>query len=171
MSAGTTDEDKSQSSPPPARDAGGEPGAGVANSAGDLLDHFDRIVTMIELIGRLPDLAEDVRNWRPRRLVESFSRRPRRRSDRRLWRARPVARNAFDAVVAGLDMLGSAAVAICENAGGRLSPEEIAACREIGVVMAGLLERARALIETAGASRFRAVRARADRPFLQNRVG
>ncbi len=163
MSAGSPDENMSWSSAPPP--------AGVADSASDRLDHFDRMVTMIELIGRLPDLAEDVRNWRSRGLLDR-SRGARDGAAIDGYGAlAAVARHAFDAVVAGLDRLGSAAVAICDDAGGRLSPDEIAACREIGVVMAGLLERARALIETAEDSRLGAARACVERPLPQQRAG
>jgi hypothetical protein len=168
MSAGSPDEDTSQSPPPRARDAAGEPGAGAANSAAGFLGHFNRIVMMVELIGRLPDLAEDVRNWRPRSLVE-YSRDG--AAIDGYGALSPVARHAFEAVVAGLNTLGSTAVTICENAGGRLSPDEIAACREIGVVMASLLERARALIETVEDSRLRAARPCADRSFQLKRTG
>jgi hypothetical protein len=171
MSADSPDEDTSWSAPPPARDAADEPRAGVTNSAAGFLDHFNRIVMMMELIGRLPDLAEDVRNWRPSSLDE-YSRSARDGGAIDSYGAlSPVARHAFDAVAAGLNTLGSTAVAICENAGGRLSPDEIAACREIGVVMASLLERARALIETVEGSRFSAARSCVDRPLQLKRAG
>jgi len=94
---------------------------------------------MIGQIDRLPDLAEDIRLWQPRVRVENF----------RYGALGPVARNAFDAVAAGLNTLAVTAVALCEDAGGRLAPDEIAACSEIGVVMDRLLARARALVETA----------------------
>lgn len=164
MCAGSPDDDR------PHPDGAAEaPGDGVADSAGAFLDHFNQIVMMIELIGRLPDLAEDVRNWRPPSFVE-HSRDAGAAIDG-YGALSPVARHAFDAVVAGLNTLGLAAVALCENAGGPLTPDEIAACREIGVVMASLLERARALIETAEESRFGAARAPADRASMQEWAG
>ncbi len=170
MSTGSSDKNASQS-PLPAHEAACEPGAGVENSKAGFLDHFGRIVMMIELIGRLPDLAEDVRNWRPRNLVE-YSRGARDSEAIDTYVAlSPVARHAFDAVVAGLNALGSTAVTICENAGGPPSPDEIAACREIGVLMASLLERARALIETAENSPLRTHRPRVDRSFPLKRTG
>ncbi len=169
MSANAADDNMSWNPRPPSEGAIGEPTAGVTDSAARFLDHFNQIVMMIELIGRLPDLAEDVRIWRPRSLVEH---------SREAGAAiagydalSPVARHAFDAVVAGLNTLGLAAVALCENAGGRLTPDEIAACREIGVVMGSLLERARALIETAEDPRSGAAKAPADRTSVQERAG
>lgn len=167
MSAGSPDENTPQSPPTVA----GEAAAGVANSTADFLGHFNRIVMMIELIGRLPDLAEDVRNWRPCSLVE-YSRGARDEGAIDSYGALgPVARHAFDAVVAGLNTLGSTAVTICENAGGPLSPDEIAACREVGLVMANLLERARALIETVEDGPSRAHRPGADRSPPLKRTG
>ncbi|MGO9770607.1 MAG: hypothetical protein ACLPSW_13820 [Roseiarcus sp.] len=141
MSAGSPNEDSSpRLAPPP---------AASADSADGLLGHFDRLVMVIELIDRLPDLAEDIRLWRPRGHIEWFRGDGPGEATDRNRALRPLARHAFDAVVAGLNTLGLAAVALCENAGGRLPPDEIAACREIGVVMDRLLARARALIETA----------------------
>jgi hypothetical protein len=171
MSDGSPDEDTSLNFPPPAHQAAGDPGARVTSSARAFLAHFNRMVMMIEVIDCLPDLAEDVRNWRPRTLVE-YSRAATDAGTIDGYGAlSPLARHAFDAVVAGLNTLGSTAVAICENAGGRLSPEEIAACCEIGVVMARLLERARALIETTEESRFSAARARLERSLQTKSVG
>ncbi len=168
MRADSPDEDGSRSSPPPPARAAACAGEDAVDSVAETLDHFNRIVMMIELIGRLPDLAEDLRRWRPRSHDE-YSR-PSGAIDR-YGALAPVARNAFDAVVAGLNILGSAAVALCENAGGRLSPGEIEACRDIGLVMGRLLERAHALIETVGDSRFGAARASADRYLTQKRAG
>lgn len=163
MRDGSPDEDTSPNFPPPAREPAGDPGAGVTSSARAFLAHFNRIIMMIELIDCLPDLAEDVRNWRPRSLVEYSRGAGDGGAIDGYGALSPLARHAFDAVVAGLNTLGSTAVAICENAEGRLSPDEIAACREIGVVMARLLERAKALIETTEESRSSAVRARLER--------
>jgi hypothetical protein len=167
MRSDLPDEDWPQSrAPPPRREAAGEPCVSVADAAGACLDHFDAIVMMIGQIDRLPDLAEDVRNWRPRPLPcgagAAFD---------RYDALAPVARHAFDAVAAGLNTLGSAAVALCDNAGGRLSPDEVAACREIGVVMGRLLERARALIETADDSCLGAARAGVDRSCQRRKAG
>jgi hypothetical protein len=163
------DEDWPQSrAPPPRREAAGESGARVAEAEGGLLDHFDEIVLMIGQIDRLPDLAEDLRNWRPRPLFRGAGGGA---AFERYDALAPVARHAFDAIAAGLNTLGSAAVALCDNAGGRLSADEIAACREIGVVMGRLLERARALIETADDSSFGAARACVDRSCQRKKAG
>ena len=171
MSDGSPDDDTSPNFPPPAQQCAGDPGARVTSSARAFLAHFNRIVMMIELIDRLPDLAEDVRNWRPRSLVEYSRGAADAGAIDGYGALSPLARHAFDAVVAGLNTLGSTAVAICDKAGGRLSPEEIAACCEIGVVMARLLERARALIETTEESRFSAARARLERSLQTKSVG
>jgi hypothetical protein len=169
MRADSPDEDWSRgSAPPPAGEAAGEPCAGVGNSEGGLLDHVDQIVMRIGQIDRLPDLAEDVRNWRPRPLSRGAGAGA---ANDRYGPLSPVARHAFDAVVAGLNTLGLAAVALCDNAEGRLSPDEVSACREIGVVMARLLARARALIESADDFRFGAARACVDRSFQEKKAG
>lgn len=141
--------------------------AADASAAGAraFFDPFDRLVTMIGLIDLLPDLADDIRAWRPRdpadRGRESGANEARDGLD-------PVARHALDAVVTGMTMLGLAAATLCENAGGRLAADEIAVCREIGASMASLLERARALIEAADTTGFAAARARLYRSFLEN---
>lgn len=153
MSACSPNGDLSQRSAPPP--------VGVDNSTAALLDHFDQLALMLELIDRLPDIAEDIRLWRPRVRVECL----------RYGALGPVARNAFDAVAAGLNTLALSAVALCEDAGGRLPPDEIAACREIGVVMDRLLGRARALIETAEESAVATARRRPDGPILPKKAG
>lgn len=111
--------------------------AGSLEPVSEALDHFRSIATMLELIDRLPDLAEDIRNWRPR---DPFP-----------GDAAPleqVARHAFDAVVTGLNMLGVAAATLCENSQGGLTPDEIVVCQEIGAAMTSLFERAKALLAT-----------------------
>ena len=169
MRSDSPDEDWPQSrAPPPRREAAGQPGAGVADAEGAFLDHFDEIVLMIGQIDRLPDLAEDLRNWRPRPLFRGAGGGA---AFERYDALAPVARHAFDAVAAGLNTLGSTVAALCDNAGGRLSPDEIAACREIGVVMGRLLERARALIETADDSCLSAARACIDHSFQRKKTG
>jgi len=104
------------------------------------LDHFRRIVTMLGLLDRLPDLADDIRVWRPRERREALS-------DDGLAGLEPVGRHALEALVAGLDMLGVAAATLCENTGGQPAPDEIAACQEIGAAMTNLIERVRALVD------------------------
>jgi hypothetical protein len=169
MCSDPSDENWPQSgAPPPRREAAGEPSAGVADAEGAFLDHCDEIAMMIGQIDRLPDLAEDVRNWRPRPLPRGAGAGA---AFDRYDALAPVARHAFDAVAAGLNTLASAAVALCEGAEGRLSPDEIVACREIGVVMGRLLERARALIETADDSRLGATRAAVDRSCQRRKAG
>jgi len=169
MRSGSPDEDWPPSlAPPLPREAAGQPGAGVADAEGAFLDHFDEVVLMIGQIDRLPDLAEDLRNWRPRRLLRGAGAGA---AFDRYDALAPVARHAFDAVAAGLNTLGSTAVALCDNAGGRLSPDEIVACREIGVVMGRLLERARALIETADDSSLGAARSGVDRSCRREKAG
>jgi hypothetical protein len=170
MRSDSPDEDWPQSrAPPPRREAAGQPGAGVADAEGAFLDHFDEIVLMIGQIDRLPDLAEELRKWRPLPLFRGAGAGG--AAFERYDALAPVARHAFDAVAAGLNTLGSAAAALCGNAEGRLSPDEIAACREIGVVMGRLLERARALIETADDSCLSAARACIDHSFQRKKTG
>jgi hypothetical protein len=166
MRAASPDENWTWRPAPPPREVAGGVYARVADAEGASLDRFDEIVAMIGQIDRLPDLAEDIRNWRPLPLSRGAGA-PFGRADA----LAPVARHAFDAVVAGLNMLGAAAVALCDNAEGRLSGDEIAACREIGVVMGRLLERARALIETADDSCLSAARACIDRSFQRKKAG
>jgi hypothetical protein len=166
MRADWQDENRTWRPASPPREAAGGAYARVADAEDASLDRFDELVTMIGQIDRLPDLAEDIRNWRPLPLSRGTGA-PFGRADA----LAPVARHAFDAVVAGLNRLSAAAVALCENAEGRLSGDEIAACREIGVVMGRLLGRARALIETAGGPSFGAARAGVDRPFPRNEAG
>ncbi|MGD0764443.1 MAG: hypothetical protein ABR929_14900 [Roseiarcus sp.] len=169
MRSGSPDEDWPPSlAPPLPREAADERGAGAGDAAGAFLDHFDEFVMIIGQIDRLPDLAEDLRNWRPRRLLRGAGAGA---AFDRYDALAPVARHAFDAVAAGLNTLGSTAVALCDNAGGRLSPDEIVACREIGVVMGRLLERARALIETADDSSLGAARSGVDRSCRREKAG
>jgi hypothetical protein len=111
-----------------------------------LLEHFEHLVIMIDLIGQLPDLADDIRVWLPRPGLGTASGESEPEEDGGLD---PVARHAFEAVVSGLDMLGVAAATLCENAEGRLSPDEVSACRDIGFAMDSLIQRARALLEAA----------------------
>jgi hypothetical protein len=136
-----------------------EPPYGPPTPIAAPLDHVRRVATMLELIDRLPDLAEDIRVWRPRAAGETWS-------GEATAPLEPVARHAFGAVMNGLNMLGLAAATLCDNAQGRLTPDEVAACQEIGAAMSSLLERARALLDTGNASVFAAERARLFRSFL-----
>ncbi len=122
------------------------------------LEHFRSIATMLELIDRLPDLAEDIRIWRPVDPSEVCS--------RLAPPLDPVSRHALSAVVNGLDMLGLAAATLCDNAEGRLEPDEIVACRDIGGAMNSLFERARALLHPGEAPDRVAERAELYRSFL-----
>jgi hypothetical protein len=169
MLSGPPDEDWPPSfAPPLRREAADERGAGDGDAAAAFLGHFDEFVMIIGQIDRLPDLAEDLRNWRPRPLLRGAGAGA---AFDRYDALAPVARHAFDAVAAGLNPLGSTAVALCDNAGGRLSPDEIVACREIGVVMGRLLERARALIETADDSSLAAAQSGVDRSCRREKAG
>jgi hypothetical protein len=129
--------------------AGGFPDEPDAAPAG-LLEHFEHLVIMIDLIGQLPDLAEDIRVWRPRHGLEPSSDEGEAQEGSELD---PVARHAFEAVVSGLDTLGAAAAILCDNAEGRLTPDEVSACRDIGFAMDSLIQRARALMEAADNAR------------------
>ena len=124
----------------------------------DALEHFRSVATMLELIDRLPDLADDVRTWRPLDPGELCS--------HLAPQLDPVSRHAFKAVVNGLDMLGLAAATLCDNAAGRLAPDEIVACRDIGGAMTSLFERARALLQPDEAPDRAAERAQLYRSFL-----
>ena len=114
---------------------------------------------MLELIDRLPDLADDLRKWRPLDSNEAFYNTAAAPFD-------PLARHALEAVMKGLDMLAIAAATLCDNADGQLAPDEIAACRDIGAAMASLFERAKALIRPADAPDPVAHRAQLYRSFL-----
>jgi hypothetical protein len=135
----------------PAHGFSDEPGA---PALAGLLDHFECVVIMIELIGQLPDLAEDIRVWRPLRMLEPALAEGEPKTNDDSDGFDPVARHAFEAVVTGLDTLGLAAATLCENAQGRLTPDEVSACRDIGFAMDSLLQRARALVEAADNSRY-----------------
>jgi hypothetical protein len=151
----------SPNGPPPALPRAPAPDfAGSPRPAAVALDHFRGIAAMLELIDRLPDLAEDIRNWRPQRPGEAL-----RNGTAPILE--PVARHALDAVLTGLNMLGLAAATLCENAQGRLAPDEIVVCRDIGVAMTSLFERATALAGTADAAGFAAERAELYRSFLR----
>ena len=143
-----------------------QPGAalapGLAESPGplsDALDHFRSVATMLELIDRLPDLAEDIRNWRPRDVGQS--------SPDETGPLDMVSRHALDAVMTGLAMLGVAAATLCGNSQGRLEPDEIVTCQEIGAAMTSLLERAKALLEIEDVAHPTAERAELFRSFLR----
>ncbi len=143
------------------------PPSGRAESAERLLDaleHFRSIATMLELIDRLPDLAEDVRDWRPLDPNELFA-------DPAAPTLDAVAHHALEAVVNGLDMLGIAAATLCDNAEGRLAADEIVACRDIGGAMMSLFERAKALLQPDAAPDSAAERAQLYRSFLQAPFG
>lgn len=124
--------------------------------AGDYLKQFHEIATMIGLMGRLPDLADDIGLWRPRGSVEPFADAARRQQDEKLRvfdGFDPLMRRAFEAVAAGLGKLAQSAVDLCGHAHQPLTPDELEACAAIGRSMRRLLERAAALVESADGRR------------------
>lgn len=143
--------------PPPAAHERGH--AETPQSLPAALDHFRSIAAMLELIDRLPDLAEDIRNWRPREVSQS--------PPREAAPLEMVSRHALDAVTTGLAMLGVAAATLCGNSEGRLEPDEIVACQEIGAAMTSLLERAEALLDIDDLTDPPAERAELFRSFLR----
>ena len=120
----------------------------------ELFNHFSSMIMMIGLLEKLPDLAEDISQWRPSFAVESLGRPTPAGASSHLARPGPaftaelgpIGQRAFAAVVAGLDCLGGAAARLCA-ANLRVGGDDIAACREIADQMRGLLERAMALLE------------------------
>lgn len=138
------------------------PSGGGLDLAGDYLKQFHEIVTMIGLMDRLPDLADDIRSWRPRSYVEPFADAAQRRKDEMLRifdGFNPLMRRAFEAVAAGLDRLAQAAVDLCDHGRRPLTPDELEACAAIGRSMRRLLERAAALVESADAQKSGAMQA------------
>jgi hypothetical protein len=133
--------------------------ADAPQSLSAALDHFRRIATMLELIDRLPDLAEDIRSWRPFEVSQS--------PPDEAASLEVVSRHALDAVMTGLAMLGVAAATLCGNSEGRLEPDEIVACQEIGAAMTSLLERAEALLDIDDVRDSTAERAELFRSFLR----
>ena len=102
---------------------------------------------MIEILDRLPELADDIKAWRPRPYAE----RAREGQNDAILRAydslSPLMQRAFQAVVAGLDKLAESAVDFYDHTHQPPTPSEIAAGAEIGRSMRQLLERALALVE------------------------
>ncbi len=120
--------------------------------AGDYLKQFHEIATMIGLMDRLPDLADDIGSWRPRSSVEPLENVAQRQKDEilRIFDGfNPLTRRAFEAVAAGLGKLAQSAVDLCGHAQQPLTPDELEACAAIGRSMRRLLERGAALVESA----------------------
>jgi hypothetical protein len=132
--------------PPSAADDG-------PRATGDYLDHFHQIATMIEVLDRLPDFAGDIRDWRPRIHGEHLADAPHGQRDE-IWRAygelSPLTQRAFQAVVAGIDKLTESAVELCDHTHKPPTAGEIKAGADLGKSMRQLLERAKALVESAG---------------------
>ena len=142
---------------------------GLRCLASDYLNHFNQIVMIIELLGQQPELAEDIRQWRPLSFIEHFESSRRARGGRFLYAGgalNPVARRAFNAVVAGLESLAKEAIKICEPES--LGAAQIEACAKVGVAMRSLLERAMALVEPAAQLTHETAQRRADRHFLES---
>lgn len=120
--------------------------------AGAYLKQFHEIETMIGLIHRLPDLADDIGGWRPRSPVEPFADAAQLQKDEilRIFDGfNPLMRRAFEAVAAGLGKLAQSAVDLCGHGRQPLTPDELEACAAIGRSMRRLLERGAALVESA----------------------
>jgi hypothetical protein len=131
-------------------------------ATGDYLRQFDEIVTMIWLMDRLPDLADDIRSWRPQSDVGPFADARQRQKDEilRIFDGLdPAMRRAFEAVAAGLDKLAQSAVDLCNHARRPPTPDELEVCAAAGRSMQRLLERAAALVESADAQKCGAVQA------------
>jgi len=141
--------------------------AGLQCLASDYLNHFNQIVMIIELLEQQPELAEDIRQWRPLSFIEHFESARRARGGRFLYAGgalNPVARRAFNAVVGGLESLAKEAIKICGPA--PLDTAQVDACAKVGVAMRSLLERAMALVEPASQLTHETAQKRADRYFL-----
>jgi hypothetical protein len=133
------------------------PGDG-SPALGDYLDRFRQIAAMVEVLDHLPDYAGDIRDWRSHGKGERPQWPPRGRKDE-IWRSYgdlgPVTQRAFEAVVAGIDKLADSAVDLCDHTHRPPTPDEIKAGAEIGQSMRQLLDRAMALVDSAGARRHR----------------
>ncbi|MGO8799025.1 MAG: hypothetical protein ACLQJL_08040 [Roseiarcus sp.] len=130
-------------------------GAGGACAAGDYLKQFHEIAAMIELMDRLPDLADDIGRWGARS-GGPFAAIAEQRRDEILGvfdGFNPLMRRAFEAVAAGLVELAQSAAALCARRRQPLTPDQLAACAAIGRSMRRLLERAAALLECANGRR------------------
>jgi hypothetical protein len=142
---------------------------GLRCLASDYLNHFNQIVMIIEVLEQQPDLAEEIRQWRPLSFIEHFESARRARGGRFLYAGgalHPVARRAFNAVVAGLESLAKEAIKICGP--DPLDAAQIEACAKVGVAMRSLLERAMALVEPAAQLTHETAQRRADRHFLES---
>ncbi|WP_158814398.1 hypothetical protein [Methylocapsa sp. S129] len=155
---------KSPREPPAAKldEDGGPPpliGDEVANgpgASGGSLDHFQQIATMIELLDRLPELAGDIRDWRPSHYADQLAEAPRGKNDdilRAYGELSPLMQRAFQAVVAGMDKLAESAADLYDHTHRPPTSSEIKAGAEIGRAMRQLLERAMALVESASPRR------------------
>ncbi len=152
-----------------ARTAAASPIVPVVGPMDGHLDHLAELATMVSLLERLPEAAEDIRRWRrggEARLdpsSEGQSADPLRRAYGDLD---PLIRRAFDAVVAGLDKLAESAVDLCARTHDPPQADAIEACAEIGAAMRQLLERALAIADSArprsaaAPARFRELRMR-----------
>jgi hypothetical protein len=123
-------------------------------ATGGYLDHFHQIATMIEVLDRLPDFAGDIRDWRPRIHGERLAGAPHGQRDeilRAYGELSPLTQRAFQAVVAGIDKLAESAVELCDHTHKPPTAGEIKAGADLGKSMRQLLERAKALVESAGA--------------------
>ena len=152
---------------PPAP-AGGFAGSDAENvrsvSAASWLSRYQEMVMMIDLLERLPDLVDDIRDWPNHARVCDGAKAL--VDDRLPWTPRsPIAMRAFVAVGEGLDALSAAAVAAC---GLTVPPcgEAIATCQGIGAKMRCLLERALALVGDAEETAPGAAQTRTDFAFL-----
>jgi hypothetical protein len=144
-----------------------------AQLAGNYLKQFREIVTMIELIDRLPNLADDIRDWRPHNESGHFASagdRPNAEILRAFGALNPLMRRSFQAVTAGLDKLAESAVDLCDPKRKPLTPGEMEACAEIGRSMRRLLERAVALVESAQTQNVAAAQARNLGAWRQNEM-
>jgi len=134
-------------------------------SASEALNRYHEFVMMVDLLERLPDLAEDIRGWPQRTDVLNFLTPDALRQCRDWQQMSPLAQRAFLAIVAGLDALAGSIASICER-GERLPQQDMFAhCRALAFQMRALLERASALLDDAEDLMRGAAQLRADRVF------
>jgi hypothetical protein len=141
--------------------------------AEEFLNHYRQLVVMIDLLERLPDLVEDIRDFRAPHYVEYFRNGPELQSvagPRGYEPYDPMLRRAFVACASGLERLSGAIVAACNTAGALADADDIDRCAAIGLSIRRLLERAVALSAFAGEPLAESAQARADLIFFQGRM-
>jgi hypothetical protein len=99
----------------------------VTRLATDYLNHFNNVVMLLEMIGDMPEMAEEIMGWQPCSYPDYFATSHFREKDlavRAYHAADPHIRDAFDGVVAELDKSmaeAKAMLSLCEPGGDDLS--------------------------------------------------